>query len=172
MLNPNAAFILAKRVGLTCAIACVAYLQPFRPMVVVGRSMEPTYSNGSVEMTEPARPDQIKAGKVVVIDMDSGPIIKRIAFAPGDRILQAKLDGRWTDLIYVRPIKEGHFERLHWRLFVIPPGMVYVLGDNQEVSYDSKQFGCIPMSRIHRILVDQRPFDIFGTRRYTPSQKS
>jgi len=153
---------MAVKVGVTCAIAGLAYVQPYRPMVVVGHSMEPTYSNHSVVLTKPVQADQIKEGDVVVINMSSGPIVKRIAFGPGDKFLQAFLDGHWVDLIYVRPTTRKSLSMGRWREFTIPDGMVYVLGDNQAVSYDSKQFGCVPMSRIQRILVDQRPYDLFS----------
>jgi signal peptidase I len=154
--------MFAKRAVITGAILCTAYIQPFRPMVVVGHSMEPTYKNASVVLTEPVRPDQIRPGQVVVIDMDSGPIVKRIAFGPGDQFMQAFLAGKWTDLIYVRPTGRKSLANYRWREYTIPPGKAYVLGDNQAVSYDSKQFGCVSLSRIHRILLDQRGFDLFS----------
>ena len=162
MINPSATFMMAIRVGVTCAVTCVAYVQPFRPMVVVGRSMEPSYGNHSIVLTEPVRQGQIKQGNVVVIEMPGGPIVKRIAFAPGDNFMQAMIDGRWTDLLFARPTSKKTLARAHWREYTIPAGMVYVLGDNQEVSFDSKQFGCIPISRIKRILANQRPFDTFS----------
>ncbi len=142
-------------------LATTAYLQPYRPMVVIGRSMEPTYGRDSVVLTAPARPDQLKRGAVVVIDMDSGPIVKRIAFVAGDRIDQALMDGTWVDMVFVRAPNSKAMAKLHWREFVVPKNMVYLLGDNQSVSYDSKQFGCVSTARIHRIVADQRPFDLF-----------
>src|SRR5471030_710347 len=136
MINLSASYLLAKWAGAACAMAALTYVQPYRPMVVVGRSMEPTYGNHSVVMTEPIRPDQIKDGQVVVIDMDYGPIVKRIAFAPGDKFLQIHFDNEWVDLVYVHPTSQKSIRKAEWRQYTIPPGMVYVLGDNQEVSYD------------------------------------
>jgi signal peptidase I len=162
MVNLHIPLTVAKWAGITCAMAVAAYKQPYRPMVVVGKSMSPTYANLSVVMTEPVRPDQIRAGEVVVIDMPTGPIVKRIAYAPGDKFLQVNNEGDWIDLIYVRPITNKIYQKRQWREYTIPQGMVYVLGDNQEVSYDSKEFGCVPVSHIHRVLVDQRQHDLFA----------
>lgn len=154
----------AKTGGALCALAGLAYLQPYRPMVVVGRSMTPTYSPYAFKLTEPVHPGQLRPGAVVVIDMNSGPIVKRIAFVPGDVIIQTLVDGIWIDLIYARPATPRTLARLRWRPFVVPKDEVYVLGDNQSLSYDSKQFGCVPIGRIHRILLDQQPFEPFPNR--------
>ncbi len=172
MISLNPITTITIKAGATCALAAIAYVQPYRPMVFVGRSMEPTYSSRSIAFTEPIQPSQIRKGEVVVIDMDSGPIVKRIAFAPGDKILQAHLEGKWVDLIYVRPEHVHSYGKHHWREFVVPKDMVYVLGDNQAVSFDSKQFGCISTSRIHRVLVDQRPFDLFSNFNHPSDDKS
>jgi signal peptidase I len=171
MISSGATLMMAMRVGLTCAIACAMVAQPYRPMVVVGRSMQPTYGNHSVVLTQPIRQGEIKQGAVVVIDMPTGPIVKRIAFGPGDKFMQVCFDGIWTDLIFARPTSKKCLARANWREFTIPQGMVYVLGDNQQVSYDSKQFGCVPVAWIKRILVDQRPFDIFSNHQRPPSNR-
>jgi len=161
MISLNSLVATAMRVGLTFGIAGAFYLQPYRPMMFVGKSMEPTYRNNSIMLTEPVQQNTLKHGDVVVINMDSGPIVKRIAFVPGDKIIQVYTDGHWVDLVYVQPTSKAHLVHLQWREYVVPKRMVYVLGDNQEVSYDSKEFGCVSTSRISRMLVDQRPFDTF-----------
>jgi len=171
MIHLNHSIATIVKIGATCAVAGTAYIQPYRPMVFVGRSMEPTYRSHSIVMTEPVSPDQIQHGQVVVIDMDGGPIVKRIAFAPGDKYMQTWMDGRWVDLIFARPTRKPSLVKMHWREYTVPKGMVYVLGDNQEVSYDSKQFGCIPISRIHRRLVDQRPFNLFANFQTQPAKQ-
>ena len=64
-----------------------------------------------------------------------------------------RLGKTWLDMIYVHPPEISTValwkRRLALsRMFVVPAGMAYVLGDNQEGSLDSREFGCVPMSRI------------------------
>jgi len=148
------------RAGVTCAALSTLYIQPYRTMVFVGSSMEPTYRGGSVALTEPVQEDALQHGMVVVINMDGGPIVKRIAFLPGDTITQVKVGTEWLDMIYLHAADEKSTRNMKVRNFIVPPGRAYVLGDNQMVSQDSKAFGCVDTSRIERKLIDQRPFDI------------
>ena len=137
--------------------ATILYVQPYRPLVVVGRSMETTYQSHSVEWTEPVAANELRRGQVVEINMPTGPIIKRIGYLGGDKIQQVNIGGQWTDMLYVHPLAHSTTKQMKFRKYVVPQGMAYVLGDNQVVSYDSREFGCIPVSRIKRILVDQEP---------------
>lgn len=66
---------------------------------------------------------EIKDGKVYVNDEE----LKEQYLDPGT-ITQSE-DGCFTDVI-------------------VPDGYVYVLGDNREVSADSRKFGCIPIDKI------------------------
>ncbi len=91
----------AIKTGVAFALTGVVLLQPYRPMVFMGHSMEPTYPNQSIVLTKPAEPGSLKHGEVVVIDLDSGPIVKRIAFLPGDKFLQMRSGDSWLDMIYV-----------------------------------------------------------------------
>ena len=63
----------AIKTGVAFAITGVAVLQPYRPMIFMGSSMEPTYSNQAIVLTKPTEPGDLKHGEVVVIEMDSGP---------------------------------------------------------------------------------------------------
>jgi signal peptidase I len=153
-------FPTATKVAITCAVAGALYAQPYRTMMFVGKSMEPTYHSSSMLLTEPVQESELRPGMVVVINMDFGPIVKRIAFVPGDKILQVKVGKDWMDMIYLHVTDQKAVKNLKVREFTVPAGEVYVLGDNQPVSMDSKEFGCVDTSRIQSKLVDQRPFNI------------
>jgi signal peptidase I len=147
------------KAAIGCGLLGGMYAQPFRPMFVVGHSMEPSYRSMTFSWTEPVPAGGPKVGDVVVIDRKGGPIVKRIAYLPGDKIVQTKISDAWVDLIDLdlnfSEIRKDQPDR--FRDFIVPPGMVFVLGDNKEVSLDSRTFGCIPISSIESRLVDQRP---------------
>ena len=137
----------------------MVYVQPYRPIAIVGRSMEPTYHNHSFVWTVPVQAKDLKDGDVVVIDTDKGHIIKRIALMPGDKYLQVKSAFDWFDLIGYHPRVKRKSSRNQYREVKIPSNRIYVLGDNPSVSLDSRSFGCIPIERVKYKLVDQRPRD-------------
>ncbi len=147
----------AIKAGAMIAAVSALVVQPYRVMVVSGLSMAPTYANHSVLLTEPVRPDQLKRGMVVIVSMDGGPIVKRIAYLPGDQILQARLGHSWFDMVHMKPLDARALGLLHWRRLTIPQGQVFLLGDNFSLSVDSRRFGCVSMSKITCRLIDQRP---------------
>lgn len=78
--------------------------------------------------------------------------IKRVIGLPGDHIeIKNKsvyrndqiLNEEYLDAGTVTDSAEGLFLDV-----VVPDGYVYVLGDNREVSGDSRRFGCIPVEKI------------------------
>src|ERR1700733_5494786 len=157
MLTWHLRHLTALKAAATCGVLGICYLQPLRPMVFDGGSMEPTYRNRSVVFTTPVQPQELHKGDVVVIDMPTGPIVKRIAFMPGDKILRVWFKGYWMDMVFVRPSNRPEPLPSNWGLFTVPSDTVYVLGDNSNVSDDSRHFGCVPMALVRRKLVDQRP---------------
>ncbi len=78
--------------------------------------------------------------------------IKRVIGLPGDHVeIKNKsvylngqaLEEKYLDAGTVTDSAEGFFLDV-----VVPDGYVYVLGDNREVSGDSRRFGCIPIDKI------------------------
>ena len=75
--------------------------------------------------------------------------IKRVIGLPGDYVeiknKSVYLNGQALEEKYldVTDSAEGFFLDV-----VVPDGYVYVLGDNREVSGDSRRFGCIPIDKI------------------------
>ena len=78
--------------------------------------------------------------------------IKRVIGLPGDYVeIKNKsvylngqaLEEKYLDAGTVTDSAEGFFLDV-----VVPDGYVYVLGDNREVSGDSRRFGCIPIDKI------------------------
>ena len=120
----------------------VFFFLNFTTVVVSGTSMLPTFKTGSrllatkaYWLVGPLRHDDI----VVMREKDgSGYFIKRVFRLPGEII-----DVKTNDIVNLpryRKLAEGSF--------VVPLGTVYVLGDNREVSSDSREFGPVEMSRV------------------------
>ena len=139
-----------------CGATSALLFQPYRPLVFVGESMTPTYQSGEYVTTVPATPSNIERGDVVVIEMSDGPIVKRVAYLPGDKIPQMNIKGNWIDLIEVTSPPSRDFDGKSYRKRVIPEGEVYVLGDNRTISLDSREFGPVSMSQISRKVIEPR----------------
>jgi signal peptidase I len=124
-------------------------------MVFVGDSMSPTYRDGQYVLTFPAD-GELERGDVVVVQMPDGPIVKRVAFLPGDVVPQIRTNDGWSDMIEVRRPSDVKMEPERYRQFRIPEGQVYLLGDNRPVSLDSREFGPVPREWVTRRLLHPR----------------
>jgi len=144
-----------KVVGLAASGFGALYVQPVRPVVITGASMEPTYHNleftlATSEFTE------IKAGDVVLVRNGRGTFLKRVAFVPGDKVMQFRdPSGNWSDLIRVRASDRVR-DRL--REVKVPVDHYYVLGDNMPMSVDSREFGPVSRHQIIAKVLDPRPW--------------
>lgn len=109
----------------------------FTTVVVSGDSMLPTLTNGQKVLTSKAYwlvgPIQVKDVVVIKDDGPTGFIIKRVYRMAGQVV-------DWSVVPESFDFREGEF--------LVPPGTVYVLGDNREVSEDSRRFGPVPMKDI------------------------
>jgi len=100
------------------------YLEAFK---IPSESMEPAVLKGDRIMVDKTAYNRIspKKGDIIVFvypDDRSKSFIKRVEALPGDRITLA----------------DGTIE-------TVPHGSIYVIGDNQENSLDSRQFGFVPL---------------------------
>ncbi len=134
------------------AFATAITLQPYRVVRVTGRSMEPSYHDGTFALAETS-PVDLAHGDVVVIDTDEGPIVKRIVQLPGDRILEARLPiGIWRE---VGIPADGKFDtKMPLRWSHVPNGFIFVLGDNLALSRDSRVMGLVSISKVRLRLLD------------------
>jgi signal peptidase I len=128
--------------------SCVAigFFYSFQMARVKGHSMEPTFRPGQWLLVRrlnwPAPP--LRVGEVIVFSKDGELLVKRIAALPG----QHPPEDEHVALFRARLLARGHRPRLSGPLAVapspVPPGCLYVLGDNAAVSDDSRAFGPIP----------------------------
>ncbi|MFN3651108.1 MAG: signal peptidase I [Armatimonadota bacterium] len=149
-----------SRLGLYCgAVALVLALLPWRPGIVLGESMSPTIRNGSVYVMDcsPAAKQSLQRGDVVVFREAGETYIKRIAAVGGDTIylLRSRDESFNYDVVmdWQLPAARRAFGRGARRPVVLvartlPPGMVFVLGDNLANSLDSRCLGPIAVRQI------------------------
>lgn len=123
---------------------------------VSGMSMEPTYQNNDLLLCK-RNPKMIAKNDIVVIDgkgiTNEGLIIKRVVALEGDTVKVHK--GR----VYVndKKIEEPYADLtggdiVEVKKLTVPKGHVYVLGDNRDVSMDSRFFGAISLDKVESII--------------------
>ncbi len=150
---------------ITLVIAFVLVFGFVRPFVVEAyripsASMEPTLdihdrvlANKFIyDFTDPQR------GQIVIFknpeDPNSDPLIKRVVGLPGDtlRIQHGKLYVNGVPqnepYIHKNPCLQFRPKTCSFGPTEVPPGHVFVMGDNRANSYDSRFFGPVPESSI------------------------
>ena len=110
----------------------------FTTVVVSGHSMEPTFQTGQRLLAARAYwlVGGITDGSVIVIQEGSGRhdyLIKRVYKTAGEVV-------DWPNVPSNYRMESGPF--------VVPADSVYVLGDNREVSEDSRRFGPVPLNQV------------------------
>ena len=144
-----------------------------RPTLVSGNSMTPTLNDRNYliidKMTyrfeKPSRGD-IVVFKTTLKTADGSPkdLIKRVVGLPGDAVKITEglvyIDDQLLKESYVlEEFTDGDIE------VIIPEGQVFVLGDNRDVSMDSRsvEIGLVPIEQIRgRILIRVLPVNDFG----------
>ena len=132
----NTFFVAMATTTFVLILFIYAFLSPSK---VVGDSMNPI--------------KQYERGDIVTIDSVSAGknIIKRIIGVGGDTV---RIE---TGKVYVNGslLKENYINR--WETEIepmevkVPKGYIFVLGDNRDVSRDSRELGCISEAEISRI---------------------
>jgi len=141
------------------SIFVVIYLFIMQPHEIKGNSMEPNFSNNEYILTDkisyrlhmPARGDVVIFKAPVNPDVD---YIKRVIGLPGDRV---KIQ---NGAVYVNGEKlTEEYLRDSTQLFpgsylsegveiTVPPGKLFLLGDNRPHSSDSRAFGPVPIDAV------------------------
>jgi signal peptidase I len=144
------------------ALVALDFSYGLRLARVQGHSMEPTFHPGQWllirRLNWPSPP--LRVGEIIVFRKDGDTLVKRIAALPGQRPPEDSVVALWRAWRAAR----GGESRLVGPLALIPdpvpPGQLYVLGDNLPVSDDSRAFGPIPQSSvIGRVLAWQEDQD-------------
>jgi|YNPNPStandDraft_1061719.scaffolds.fasta_scaffold01129_2 signal peptidase I len=116
-------------------LAFAAFLQPYRVVVVVGNSMWPTLRSGTVVIldTRARRGVNISEGDIVVVRIDGQNLVKRVYALGGSK---------------VRGFLGRDEKKYSKRTYRVPDGYLLVIGDNRQDSYDSRDFGPVPIEAV------------------------
>lgn len=142
----------------------------FSPLHVVGESMEPSLFDGDRVLRSKGY-DEPRRGDVIIIDTmgegDEDDIVKRVVGVAGDTVEIrddiAIVNGSVESTAHIL-LMTG--QGIYLEPTVVPPGHVFVLGDNRPISLDSRYIGPLPTSRVlGRAAFVFLPFEHFGALR-------
>ena len=150
-LQPTVAKICLTLV-LSVAMAVLFFHVISQPFQVSGSSMNPTLSDRDYLLVDKffLRGKDLRIGDLVIFqtEKDARYLVKRVAASEGDvvSIRDGKLCVNGQESPFTRDARdvlEGHGER-----WTVPPGHFFLLGDNLELSKDSRSFGPVPLDRV------------------------
>jgi signal peptidase I len=141
------------------SIFLFVYLLVMQPHKIKGSSMEPNYHDGEFLLTDKVtyRFNPPKRGDVVVFKAPPDghdEFIKRIIGIPNDQVMISNgrvfVNGKALNERYL-PDNNHTFPGVfatEGRVLTVPANSYFVLGDNREHSFDSRNFGFIDRSKI------------------------
>ena len=140
-------------INIGLAILAALWLsQYYRLAVVSGKSMEPSLSQGDLVVVRMGGLPQ--RGDIAVIDSEvlHRRIIKRVVAVGGDTVIisdgELRINGEILEEEYIKEPYEHISD-----FFLVPPQCVYVLGDNRNLSRDSRMIGFIPIEEVTGVLI-------------------
>jgi signal peptidase I len=151
----------SKRLLLATFLAALGVfhlLCPWQIGVVSGASMEPSFRSHQIILVDRRyyRSHPMRRGDVIILRTDDAVLIKRVYALGGDSfwtLMNADDGVLYRDII--DPSRLQRMRRLlpllpSYRLtrVTVPPGMVYIVGDNTNASLDSRQFGPVPIAAV------------------------
>ncbi|KAB7746002.1 signal peptidase I [Nostocoides sp. F2B08] len=155
LVSPGSRWLVATAVVVLTIIVIRTWL--LTPFTVVSDSMSPTLPTGSTILVERISRYwvEIDAQDLVLLELDDGPTVKRVVGVGGDRIeiLDAVLH------VNGEPVREDYVDSVtldgvFFGPVDVPPGHVFVLGDNRFDSIDSRSFGPVSQDRVRgRVIV-------------------
>jgi signal peptidase I len=166
---------ILETIAFVGSIFIAIYLFIMQPNQVKGASMVPTFSTGDYIFTSKItyKIRSIQRGDVVVFKEPKRSeieYIKRVIGLPGDQVMVR------SGIVYLNnvPLQENYinlstplqpFGFLQEGIpVVVPPDHIFVMGDNREVSSDSREFGPIRISSlIGQVFYRYFPFNKVGT---------
>ena len=137
----------------------------FSPIIVNGDSMDSTLKDGDVMILNKYTyyTSDIKRFDIVVIKHEGRYIIKRVIGLPGDKVKVEDNILYINEKAYAEEYLDRNTSTEDFEISKIEDGYYFVLGDNREVSLDSRSIGLIKKSDIEgKATYTLFPFNRFG----------
>ncbi len=157
-------FVMCVVIGIMAA--------PIRPGIVLGESMAPAFHSGQIFLTTRVRdPEALRRGDVVLVSVEGQLFLKRVSAVGGEIVwgLRSGAVGAPVERIIPRyevaAVREvvGRYRGLGEVVeLVVPERHVYLLGDSEFNSYDSRHFGPVPWEAIRGRVVVERVARLWG----------
>ena len=154
-IRKDGSWVLTGWIMLLSGILFVLFHVFFAIAVVSGPSMEPTLHNGQVMVL--SKTDELDRFDIVVLkerEVDGGSsehIVKRVIGLPGDRITVVGGDLFINNQHYKEPYLDAKnlktFRQVHFDI-TVPEGYIFVMGDNRDVSKDSRTVGSFKLEAV------------------------
>lgn len=127
-------------------ILVITFTSIYKIIIVNGNSMAPTLSSGQIILTN-KNTDDINYSDIVVFHLNDKQnsdeiVIKRVIAMSGDRITVKNGVLSVNNLVY----SKYHCKQI--QEFVLKDNEVFVVGDNADESFDSREFGVISIDDI------------------------
>lgn len=137
------------------------------PIVVSGDSMDSTLKSGDVMLLNKLeyRTSEIKRFDIVVVKYEGRYIIKRVIGLPGDEVKVEDNTLYINGKAYVEKYLDKDTTTDDFIIDEVPKNHYFVLGDNREVSLDSRIIG--PVSKediVGKAIYTIFPFNRWGTK--------
>lgn len=165
--------------GIAIVIAFGVQHYIFRPFIVSGSSMDPSFKNGDYLIVDEISYDfhTPERGDVVIFKAPPEPTkyyIKRVIGLPGDTVKIT--DGKITIVNAAHPdgftLSESFIThpRADTLTRTVPAGEYFVMGDNRSGSFDSRSWGMLPVANIRgRAFLRLLPFQSIS---YIPAEQN
>lgn len=155
----NLIWELIEIVFVSLSIFAVLYLFVMQPHKIKGESMEPNFHNNEFLLTEKLSYRFGLPNRYDVVVFEAPPdfreeFIKRIVGLPGEQVTlrdgQIYINGDKLDEPYLDAFSVTRGNRFldEGESVSVPPGHVFVLGDNRSHSLDSRVFGFVAYENI------------------------